>query len=59
TAGVKTPARPGSRILLADGVPAARIRGEEIEIFGVAGVRSSEAERYLRVVRGLRAPLSG
>jgi ATP-dependent Lhr-like helicase len=59
TAGVKTPARPGSRILLADGVPAARIQGEEIEIFGVAGVRSSEAERYLRVVRGLRAPLSG
>ena len=52
TPGVKTPMRMGNRILLLNGVPAARILGEEIEIFdGVEKVSAVEAEQHLRVVR--------
>jgi ATP-dependent Lhr-like helicase len=50
TPGVKTAARAGSRILLLDGVPAARIQGEELELLAPEELGSSEAERYLRVV---------
>jgi ATP-dependent Lhr-like helicase len=51
TAGVKTPAKAGNRILLVDGVPAARLQGDEIErLTPGEQVSSSEAERYLRVV---------
>jgi len=59
TPGVKTTARAGSRILLLDGVPAARIQGDEIEILGgelLGGERPldlAEAERHLRSVRRL------
>ena len=55
TAGVKTPVRPGNRILLVNGVPAARILGDELEILGGREkVGSAEAERYLRVVRPMK-----
>jgi ATP-dependent Lhr-like helicase len=54
TAGVKTAARPGNRILLLDGVPAARIQGDELELLKPDALGSAEAERYLRVVRGLK-----
>ena len=58
TPGVKTPMRPGNRILLLSGVPAARILGDEIEMLGGAGtVSATEAEQQLRIVR--RFPLSG
>jgi len=53
TAGVKTPARPGNRILLVNGVPAARIQGDELELLSKGAIGSAEAERYLRVVRGI------
>ena len=62
TPGVRTAVRPGNRILLADGVPAARIQGEELELLGVRNVLdTAEAERLLRVVKGLpsRARHSG
>jgi ATP-dependent Lhr-like helicase len=53
TPGVKTAAKAGSRILLRDGVPVARIQGEELELIGKGeSIGSGEAERYLRVVRG-------
>jgi hypothetical protein len=56
TPGVKTAAKPGNRILLLDGVPAARLQGDELELLGKGErVGSAEAERYLRVVRGLPA----
>ena len=58
TPGVKTAAKPGNRILLLDGVPAARLQGDELELLGKgkqSPVGSAEAERYLRVVRGLPA----
>jgi ATP-dependent Lhr-like helicase len=54
TPGVKTPSKAGNRILLRDGVPVARIQGEELELIGKGdSIGSGEAERYLRVVRGL------
>jgi ATP-dependent Lhr-like helicase len=54
TTGVKTPARPGNRILLVNGVPAARMLGDELELLkGAEKISSAEAERYLRVVRPL------
>ena len=54
TAGVKTPSRPGNRVLLADGVPVARMLGDELELLkGGETVSSAEAERYLRVIRPL------
>jgi ATP-dependent Lhr-like helicase len=57
TPGVKTAARAGSRLLLLDGVPAARIQGDELEL--LAGDRQlgvAEAERYLRSVHRLPLP---
>jgi len=61
TAGVKTPAKPGNRILLQNGLPAARLTGGEVELLKGADVSSSEAERYLRVVvaRGRHAVGAG
>jgi ATP-dependent Lhr-like helicase len=56
TPGVKTAARAGSRVLLLDGVPVARIQGDELDL--LAGERDlglAEAERHLRSVR--RIPL--
>ncbi len=63
TPGVKTAARPGSRILLSNGVPAARLQGDELELLKTGQGRAepiqpAEAERYLRVVRGLPLPES-
>jgi len=54
TPGEKTPALGGNRVLLADGIPAARLIGGEIELLKGAPVNASEAERYLRVVVGAR-----
>jgi ATP-dependent Lhr-like helicase len=54
TAGVKTPAKPGNRILLQNGIPAARLQGDDLELLpGANGLSNSEAERHLRVVRGI------
>jgi ATP-dependent Lhr-like helicase len=59
TPGVKTAAKPGNRILLLDGVPAARLQGDELELLGGGDlIGSAEAERHLRVVRGISASLS-
>ena len=53
TAGVKTPAKAGNRILLENGAPAARLQGDEIELLpGAKAVSAIEAERQLRVVVG-------
>jgi len=58
TPGVKTAAKPGNRILLLDGIPVARLQGDELELLGRREqISSAEAERYLRVVRGLPASL--
>jgi ATP-dependent Lhr-like helicase len=54
TPGVKTAARAGSRILLLNGVPAARIQGDDLELLSKEAVGSAEAERYLRQVLPLR-----
>jgi ATP-dependent Lhr-like helicase len=65
TPGVKTAARAGSRILLLDGVPAARIQGDEIEMLGGEGsvgerqIGLAEAERHLRSVRRLALKEAG
>ena len=54
TPGVKTAAKAGNRILLLNGIPAARLQGDDLELLGKGGsLSSAEAERYLRVVRGL------
>jgi ATP-dependent Lhr-like helicase len=54
TPGVKTAARAGSRILLLNGQPAARIQGDELEMLTRdASLPTSEAERRLRVVHGI------
>ena len=54
TPGVKTPATAANRILLLDGLPAARLRGDELETLGPPGtVDLAEAERRLRVVRAI------
>ncbi|MEE8338830.1 MAG: ATP-dependent DNA helicase, partial [Xanthomonadales bacterium] len=51
TPGVKTPAKAGNRILLENGVPAARLQGDEIELLtGARAVSTLEAERQLRIV---------
>ena len=56
TAGVKTPARAGNRILLADGEPVARLIGEEIEVFDHGRrIPGAEIEQRLRVVRPFHA----
>jgi len=55
TPGVKTAAKPGNRVLLQNGVPVARIQGDELELLGKGrAVSSAEAERHLRVVRDFR-----
>jgi ATP-dependent Lhr-like helicase len=60
TPGVKTPARTSNRILLVNGVPAARMMGNELELLqGGDKISSSEAERYLRVIRPLGAKERG
>ena len=56
TPGVKTTAKAGNRILLRNGVPVARLQGDELEILGGAeSIGSAEAERHLRVVRPIPA----
>jgi len=56
TPGVKTPVRPGNRVLLRDGVPVARIQGDELELLVErGGTTLVEAERWLRSVRRLPA----
>jgi ATP-dependent Lhr-like helicase len=60
TPGVKTAARPGNRILLANGVPVARLQGDQLEVLGRnGGVSASEAERHLRSVRQLSPGAGG
>jgi len=57
TPGVKTAARAGSRILLLNGVPVARLQGDEFEMLGPAGgVSRSEAESLLRRGRAITDP---
>ena len=59
TPGVKTAVRPASRILLSDGIPAARIQGDELELLGgERPVSPAEAERFLRSVHRLADPVS-
>ena len=54
TPGAKTPALTGNRILLQDGVPVARIMGEDLEEFsGVSVQASREARQRLPVIRSL------
>jgi len=49
TAGVKTAARSGNSVLLVDGVPAARMQGDTLELLDSgARIGSAEAERLLR-----------
>ena len=56
TACPKTPARASNRILILNGVPAARMLGDELELLkGSEQVTSAEAERYLRVVQDFTA----
>jgi len=51
TPGVKTAARPGSRILLLNGLPAARIQSDDLELLaGARELSGTEAERHLRAV---------
>jgi ATP-dependent Lhr-like helicase len=54
TPGVKTAARAGSRILLLNGVPAARIQGDDLELLSPDAIGAAEAERQLRQVLSLR-----
>jgi len=51
TPGVRTAARPGSRILLLNGVPVARIQGDDLELLAnERELSTAEAERHLRAV---------
>ena len=51
TPGVKTAVRPGNRILLLNGLPVARLQGDQLELLGRdSGISSAEAERHLRSV---------
>jgi ATP-dependent Lhr-like helicase len=51
TPGVKTPALSGNRILLENGMPAARLQGGEIEILpGAKTVSATAAEKHLRII---------
>ena len=57
TPGVKTPALSGNRILLENGIPAARLQGGEIEILpGAKTVTPIEAEKHLRIIVRARLP---
>ncbi|MCJ7815962.1 MAG: hypothetical protein MUP31_07920, partial [Xanthomonadales bacterium] len=59
TPGVKTTAKAGNRILLLNGVPVARLQGDELELLGsTERVGSAEAGRYLRVVRAIPKSLA-
>jgi len=60
TPGVRTAARAASRILLLNGVPAARIQGEEVELL-VSGADLSlvDAERQLRSIHHLPGAVAG
>jgi ATP-dependent Lhr-like helicase len=59
TPGAKTAARPANRILLSDGIPAARIQGDELELLdSERPVSHAEAERFLRSVHQLPNPAS-
>ncbi|HET6591343.1 MAG TPA: ATP-dependent DNA helicase, partial [Xanthomonadales bacterium] len=59
TPGVKTAARPGSRILLLNGVPAARIGGDALELLvSERELSPVEAERHLRSVHHFPAAVS-
>ena len=60
TAGVKTPAITGNRILLENGLPVARFIGEELEEFpGISKLASHAARQRLLVVRPWRNALPG
>jgi ATP-dependent Lhr-like helicase len=49
TPGVKTASRSGNSVLLVDGVPAARMQGDTLELLDSgARIGSAEAERLLR-----------
>ena len=53
--GVKTPAISGNRLLLENGLPVARMLGDELEEFpGISAEASREAQRRLLVVRPWR-----
>jgi ATP-dependent Lhr-like helicase len=59
TPGVKTAARPGSRILLLNGVPAARIQGDALELLvSERELSPVEAERHLRSVHSFPVAVS-
>ena len=56
TPGAKTPALTGNRILLQNGVPVARVMGEDLEEFsGISDQASREARQHLLVVRPFRS----
>ena len=60
TPGVKTAVRPGNRILLLNGLPVARLQGDQLELLGRnQEIASSEAERYLRSVRSFPRAAAG
>jgi ATP-dependent Lhr-like helicase len=59
TPGARTAVRPGSRILLLNGVPAARIQGDTLELLlSERELGTSEAERHLRTVHRFPATRS-
>ncbi len=53
--GVKTPAMPGNRILLENGLPVARVLADELEEFpGISARTSQQARQQLLAVRPLQ-----
>jgi ATP-dependent Lhr-like helicase len=53
--GVKTPSMPGNRILLENGLPVARVLGDEFEEYpGISNQASQQARQQLLVLRPLR-----
>ena len=57
--GAKTPATTGNRILLENGLPVARILGDELEEFpGISAAASREARMRLQVVKPWPGPVS-
>jgi ATP-dependent Lhr-like helicase len=60
TPGVKTPAVTANRILLENGLPVARVMGEELEEYsGISDQASHEARQRLLVVRSWSTRVSG
>ena len=54
--GVKTPAISSNRLLLENGLPVARVLGDELEEFpGISAEATGEARRRLLVVRPWRS----